>query len=840
MIRFIAPKLFLKKLGYLICILISVQVFAQPVQVGKVNSWNKSESGITGNSGEFIFSVKAWSPHIFRVQVSKEKKFSDFSYALTGTPDKSNGVTIDTGSDGLIKISTEQFSAEVGTSPFWGVSFKNSSGDIISEDERRKGFGTIWFGEKVTVYKKLQPNERFVGLGQALGNLDKRGMGFTLDNTDNYRYGDPRIPMYISIPFYIGIHNGMVYGIFYNNSFKSEFNFGASNTLFSSAAFSGGELDYFFIYDVSIEKVLEHYSALTGRMPLPPMWSLGYHQSRCSYFPQSTVLDIASAFRTKKIPADCIVLDADYLYDYQPFRTHKVRFPDLKGMVDTLKEMGFEITASVNPGSTLDSTYEAHVDGLKNDVFLKYPDGSYYDAFIEPVHDYFIDYTSPKAREWWISKMQYYEDHGIKGYWNDMNEPAVSGQRMPDNVVFNFDGRKAYTLEAKNVYGMQMARASYEAGIQNGKGVRPFVMSRSGFAGVQRYAAVWSGDNMANDEHLLKGFLLNTQMGLSGIPFTGPDIGGYIGDGNKELFSRWIAAGIFSPFLRTHREAYAAASEPWSYGEETEAISKTYIGFRYRLLPYIYSKFHEASETGMPVARSLCINYPFDDKIYDPRFQFQFLFGDAFLVVPMESNVDVKRLYLPQGKWYDLYTDEVHEGNIELLNEYPIHRIPLFVKESSVIPLQSLIQTTKEKPSDSLYIHIYYGDVPNDFIYYEDDGESFDYASGKYFRRKISFDPVNNRILLSEQEGSFTSHFKELVFVLHGFPADISGLTVNGQKHKPQNGGYNLIEPLKDLKNIYLTGYVNDLLKKEQPPITKTVFHKNTNEEITIKWQTVK
>jgi alpha-glucosidase len=836
MIRYNAPILYFKKIGILFFLLSAAQAFAQPVQVGKVNSWNKTQNGIAGRSGEFIFEVHAWSPHIFRVRVAKEKKFSDFSYALTGKPDKSTGVTISSAADGSINISTGKLSAEVGTSPFLGVAFKNLKNEIISEDERRNGFGITWYGEKVTVYKKLQQNERFVGLGQALGNLDKRGMGYTLDNTDNYKYGDPRIPMYISIPFYIGIHKGMVYGIFYNNSFKSEFNFGASNTLFSSVAFSGGELDYFFIYDESIEKILEHYSALTGRMPMPPMWSLGYHQSRCSYFPQSTVLDIATTFRTKKIPADCIVLDADYLYDYQPFRTHMDRFPDLRGMADKLKKMGFEITASVNPGSTIDSTYEAHIDGLKNDVFLKYPDGSYYDAFIEPVHDYFIDYTSPKARNWWISQMQYYEDHGIKGYWNDMNEPAVSGQRMPDNVVFDFDGRKAYTLEAKNVFGMQMARASYEAGIKNGNGVRPFVMSRSGFAGVQRYAAVWSGDNMANDEHLLKGFLLNSQMGLSGIPFTGPDIGGYIGDGDKHLFSRWIAAGIFSPFLRTHREAYAAASEPWSYGEETEAISRTYIEFRYRLLPYIYSKFYEASVTGMPVSRSLCINYPFDDKIYDPRFQFQFLFGDAFLVVPMESKVDVKRLYLPEGKWYDLYSDKLHDGNLEILNEYPIYRIPLFVKESSIIPMHSLIQTTKEKPSDSLFIHIYYGEIPNEFVYYEDDGESFEYQSGKFCRRKIEFNPVNNQIMLSKQEGSYTSHFKELVFVLHGFPKDISGMTVNGQEHKPENGGYYLIEPLKDLKNVYLTGYVNDLLRKEQPPITKIITYRNTDKEIIIKW----
>jgi alpha-glucosidase len=332
--------------------------------------------------------------------------------------------------------------------------------------------------------------------------------------------------------------------------------------------------------------------------------------------------------------------------------------------------------------------------------------------------------------------MKFLPDNGIHGYWNDMNEPAVAGSYLPDNLVFDFDGRKANALEGKNVYGMQMARSSYESALKYGGGRRPFVLTRSGFAGVQRYAAIWSGDNTAKDEYLLGGILLNSQLGLSGVPFVGPDLGGYIGDGNKELYERWIEAGIFSPFLRNHREFFGAASEPWAYGEEAEAISKTFIGFRYRLLPYIYSAFSEASRTGMPIARSLCINYPYDPKIYDNIYQYQFLFGDAILVVPVTPQEKIKKIYLPKGEWYNLYTDELLQGGQELMQTVPAYRIPLYIKASGIIPMESLIQSTKDKPSDTLLVHIYYGTEQNTFTYYEDDGKSFAYKKRQLLQKR--------------------------------------------------------------------------------------------------------
>ena len=702
-----------------------------------------------------------------------------------------------------VEISTQNIIVTVETTPSFRVIFRSKSGTILNEDEPGEGFVTTFQGNKTTIYKKIFPDERFVGLGEALGDLNKRGMGIALNNTDNYKYGDPRIPMYISVPFYIGIHGQEQYGLFFNNTHKAFFNFGSSNNRFASVSFEGGDMDYFFFYDESIAKLLEHYTSTTGRSPLPPKWSLGYHQSRCSYYPQQEVMTLARTFREKSIPVDCIVLDADYLQDYEPFRINTNRFPNMRGMADSLARMNIELTASVNPGIKIDSSYPAHMDGVKKDVFIKYADGSLYEGLMDPSMNNYVDFTSPKGRDWWIDHMKFLDDNGIHGYWNDMNEPAVTGQSIPDNLVFDFDGRKTNTSEAKNVYGMQMARASFEAAQKWGHGKRPFVLTRSAFAGIQRYAAVWSGDNQAKDEYLLSGVLLNCQMGLSGIPFTGPDLGGYIGDGNKELYKRWIEVGMFSAFVRNHREAYANANEPWAYGEEAEAISKSYIEFRYRLMPYIYSTFYEASQTGMPLTRSLCIHYPFDPLVYNNLYQFQYLFGDAFLVVPMTSQDKSKRIYFPPGTWYDLYHDIPIEGGKELEQSFPGYELPLYVKESSIIPMQRKVQSTKESNGDTLYLHVYNGKLKNSFVWYDDDGASLQYQAGDFCKRNIEFDPVNKRLDISAQEGHFKPTYKFIQIILHGFDELSSAPLVNGKQMEVQKSVIPLLDVLGNMDKIY-------------------------------------
>lgn len=810
-----------RKVLWLIALLFAVTTTgeAQEKGVGRILSYKKTAGGITGKTAEAVFAVEAWSAHTIRVRISKEKALNSFSYALVSNETPSYTATV-TEKGNSIELSTGTLIVTIEKAPQLRIVFKNNKGVTINEDMPGEDFGTVFNGNKVTSYKVLQEGERFVGLGEALGNLDRRGMGITLNNTDTYKYGDPRLAMYSSIPFYTGIHHDQVYGLFYNNSYKTFFNFGSSTPGYMSVSAEGGDADYFFFYDNTIAGVLDQYTTITGKMQMPPRWSIGYHQSRCSYYPQSQVSWIARTFREKKIPLDCIVLDADYEYNYQPFRINTQRFPDMKKLTTDLAAMQVEVTASVYPGiATTDSTYEIYKDGLKKDVFVKYRSGKVFTSEIAPVVCHFPDYTNPKTRIWWADKMKFYSDLGIHGYWNDMNEPAVAGSYLPDNLLFDFDGRKAGTLEAKNVFGFQMARSSYESIAKYGNGRRPFILTRSAYAGVQRYSAVWSGDNTASDEGLLSSVLLNNQLGLSGVAFCGYDVGGYIGDGTKEQFRRWIQAGAFSPYMRNHKEFFATANEPWSYGEEQEAIAKSYIGFRYRLMPYLYSAFYQASQHGIPVARSLCINYPFESAVYDPAFQYQFLFGDAILVAPVTSKEKQKNVYLPEGEWYDLFTDERMQGSKMHTQDVPAYKIPLYVKGSAIIPVQPLVQSTKEKPGDTLTLHVYFGKDENTYTLYEDEGDG--YTNGKYSLRKIDWSPATHQLVIGEKEGTFMSPYKKIRVIVHGH--ELRVLEVNQQAISATPVYDPLFDPLEHLAGYYDTNTMQ-ALRSAIPPVKKPSF----------------
>lgn len=812
----------------------TITSFSQIQNAGRIVSYTKTKNGIAGKTVNFCFEIAAYSANTIRVQVSKNKEINDYSFALV--TNEKPGFTAFTvvEADGKIKLATAKVTAEIDKAPDFRIVFKNEKGEIINEDMPGKGMGTTFIGNRTTVYKKLQEGERFVGMGESLGNLDRYASVVTTWNVDNYKYDNDKIPMYISIPFYMGIFKDKVYGMYYDNSYKGTFNFGASNTRFSSVTFDGGDMDYFFMYDESIPKVIEHYTSLTGRMPLPPKWSIGYHQSRNSYYPESQVMYIANTFRNKKIPLDCIVLDADYLVEYEPFRINTNRFPDMKGMAARLADMGIELTASVNPGIKIDSTYDAYHDGLKKDVFLRYTDNVLYKADIWPNMNYYPDFTKPKSRQWWADQMKVYQDVGINGYWNDMNEPAIGGQSMPDNVVFDYDGRKSTPLESHNLYGFQMARSSFESFQKYGGNKRPFVMTRSGFAGIQRYATVWSGDNQAKDEHILLGVLLNNQMGLSGIPFVGPDLGGYIGEATKEMYTRWVEVGVFSPYLRNHRGQYQMANEPWAYGEEAEAISKTYIEFRYQMMPYLYSKFYETSKTGIPIARSLCLDYPFDSNVYSLNYQYQFIFGDALLISPLTSKEKSKTIYFPKGQWYNIFTDEKIEGGQELLKDFPLYNLPLYVKESAIIPLQSITQSAQEKPTDVLFVHVYNGKQNNEFVYYEDDGKTLDYQKNNFYKRTIQFDPENKMLKFSKAEGDYVSHFKKIKLILHGFE-DAIAPKINNQVIAAKAETVKLIDPTVNLQDVYFDANFFNAIKAKEAMKMQLVFDiENTDSEIVI------
>ncbi len=731
--------------------------------IGSVTAVKVDKQTISIKTTNANAEITVYSPSIIRVRIDNKPFKPDFSYAVVG---KVTDTKVDiTQNDTEINLVTDSVKAVIQKKPF-SIAFYTTDGKVINEDEH--GLTTSWVEKSVTTYKKMQDDEHFIGLGEKTGNLDRKGNGYTNWNSDVYGYSINMDPLYSTIPFYIGIHHGLNYGIFLDNTYQSDFNFGASNDRFSSFGARGGEMNYYFIYHKTVAGILSSYTWLTGRMPLPPIWSLGYQQNRYSYYPEAEVMRIANTLREKRIPADGITLDIHYMDKYQLFTWNKSRFPEPAKMNAELNKLGFKTTVIVDPGIKIEKGAKAYEDGLQKDIYIKYPDGQPYTGQVWPGWCNFTDFTNPKGREWWRNQVKFFAESGVSGIWNDMNEISTWGQKMPDNVLFNYDGDLTTHLLAHNVYGMQMARSSYEGALQNFK-ERPFILSRSGYAGLQRYSALWTGDNRAEDDHMLQGVRLLNSLGLSGISFTGMDIGGFTGNPSTPLYTRWIQLGAFIPYFRNHTALNSRSAEPWTFGEDVLDIARRYISLRYTLLPYIYSTFYTSTQNGVPVMRSLAINYTFDKKILDADFQNQYEFGDAFIVTPFESTKDFGKVYFPDGLWYDLYTGEVQQGKHEKIIPLYTYKLPVFVKGASIIPMQSLTQTTAEQPTDTLSIHIYNGDIANSFTYYEDDGKSFNYQKGDFYKRIITFNPKTNSILFAKANGNYVSHFKYIKLILHGF-----------------------------------------------------------------------
>jgi alpha-glucosidase len=766
--------------------------------IGQLKQWEKHSHGIIGETSSEKFSVIFYNSSIARISITKSKQLEDFSYAVVATPSLT---TIEIAeSETVIELKTEKLTLLLQKNPL-RFRFLTPKGEVINEDD--PSFGTSWNGEQVTTYKLLQEGERFVGLGEKTGPLDRKGFGYVNWNTDAFAYGSGADPLYGTFPFYIGIHHNLVYGIFFDNTHKSFFNFGASNNRFSSFSADTGEMNYYFICGDTVAEIIEHYTFLTGRMDLPPLWSIGYQQCRYSYYPDKEVLGIARHFRDKDIPADVIVLDIHYMHDYKIFTWHKKSFSEPKKLLDQLKAMGFEIVLMCDPGIKVEPGYLAYEDGIKQDVFIKYPDGSPYTGQVWPGWCHFPDFTNPDTRTWWKDQFKDYVALGVQGFWNDMNEIATWGNMLPENVEFDFEGNKASMRRARNIYGFLMARSTYEGTKALMKNKRPFNLTRSAYSGIQRYAAVWTGDNVAYDEHMLLGVRMVSSMGLAGVAFAGYDVGGFVGDADSKLFARWVSIGAFSPFFRGHSMINSRDSEPWSYGEEVEQISRNYIKFRYQILPYIYSLFYEASQTGMPVQRSLAINYPHDPQVYSGNYQNQYLFGPSFLVIPIESNKDFVKIYLPEGDWYYLYNGKKYSGNTEMILECPVHKLPVFVKAGAIIPMEAAKSFTKEK-NDTLVLHIYKDIANASFVYYEDDGDTFDYQKNNYAKRLIEYKALLNKIIVHQTEGAFKTNYQKIRFVFHGFEKSIITLYVNDHEQPLEPSvlqlftGLEKYDPVKD------------------------------------------
>jgi len=734
-------------------------------QLGNYVSFNQSKNKIEIKAENAFVELSSYLDEIVRVRVSRIKPIRDLSYAVTKQAGNFFGKAKETNSKLIVK--TNSLKIEIDKNPL-RISFYDNAGNLINADD--KDFGVSWLGTEVSCFKKLNKGERFLGLGEKTGHLDRRGTAYTNWNTDDYGYETDADPLYVSVPFFIGVNNKSVYGIFFDNSHKTIFDFGAStdgaNYWFSAAA---GEMNYYFISGKNVGKVIENYTALTSRMKMPPMWSLGFQQCRWSYYSDTEVLRIAKTFREKKIPADVIYLDINYMDGYRVFTWHPEHFSKPKQTIDKLKEMGFHVVTIVDPGIKIDNKYLQFTDALKKDYFVKYPNGKNYIGTVWPGRCHFPDFTRSDVRAWWGKQFYTLTVPGVEGFWNDMNEPAVWGQNIPNFVEVDNEGSKSTLRECRNVYGFNMSRATFEGTKKLMKGERPFVLTRAAYAGIQRYSAVWTGDNVAEEAHMLGGVRLVNSLGLSGVSFTGPDVGGFSKAPTPDLFLRWLNIGAFTPFFRNHTEINSPQQEPWLFGDEHTIAARKIINTRYRLMPYIYSAFRESVESGMPVARSLAIDYTFDKMIYDHRYDSQYMFGDFILVAPVESKTRITKVYLPKGEWYRFGSCKKLDGGKEVYADCQIDNLPVYVKAGGVIPEQSEVQYTEQKSDGILKIHVYNHNSNTEFKYYEDDGKTYKYEKGVYYKRKIIFDGKNKKLILSNVEGSFVSRFNKFKVILHNF-----------------------------------------------------------------------
>ncbi len=635
------------------------------------------------------------------------------------------------------------------------ISFLDRDGGLINRDDEK---GMAWDGKEVKVWKEMPQGESYFGFGEKSGRLNKREAHLTMWNSDIPAYKADTDPLYESIPFFYGIRYGKAYGIFFDNSYRSSFDMGKeSDTRYSFGA-PGGDLNYYFFFGPSPKEILSRFSELVGRMPLPPLWSLGYQQCRWSYTPEKRVREIAKNFRDRRIPADVIYLDIDYMDGYRIFTWNKERFPDPAGMIKDLSRDGFRIAVIVDPGIKYDSSYSAFRSGSAGDHFLKYPDGKVFIGKVWPGECAFPDFSSAPARSWWGAQFKVLTDAGVRGWWNDMNEPSVFDvptKTVDLSVVHNDDGKLTAHDKNHNTYGMLMTQATYEGVRRQVPNERPFVLTRASYAGGQRFSAAWTGDNVASWEHLQMAVTMCLNLSISGQPFVGSDIGGFIGYPSGELFARWLQLGVFCPLMRAHSVINERNKEPWEYGSAFEAVNKTTIELRYRLLPYIYTTMVQASRTGIPAMRPLVFEYPGDPE--SSWNETEFMFGDQILVAPvLWEGTTSRSLRLPEGSWYDFWTGKKYQGSTQVAVDAPIDRIPLFVKAGAVVPMRPVIQHVGEKPLNPITFAAFPGDQTAS-LYYEDDGISFAYEQEEYLQRTITQKGGHGRreVSLGKVEGTF-------------------------------------------------------------------------------------
>jgi len=794
-------------------LLLGTQTYSQDVTrlqpIGPVSGFTRTETGIVLNCRDNSqVQLIVLAPDLIRVRASFAKPIpsKDHSWAIAKTSWPITSWMVKESPE-FILLSTAELEVGVQRSPLL-IEFRDArTHAVINSDERPMAYDAKGelaekvFDPKAGVFvaaaKKFGFDEHFYGLGEKASRLDKRRESFTNWNSDTPGYTEGKDPIYQTVPFYLGLQHGAAYGIFFDNSYRSHFDFGHSSQQRSWFGAEGGELNYYFFYGPEIKKILGRYAELTGHMPLPPMWALGNQQSRWSYYPDSMVEEVVRQYRARDIPLDVIHLDIDYMSGYRVFTFDQKRFPDPQALTTKLGKQGVKVITIVDPGvkyqpattgqprgafakpelESHDRFYYVFEEGKANNYFQHRANGDLFIPKVWPGESVFVDFTKSDARLWWGELHRAYTGNGIAGIWNDMNEPAdfvdQTGKNQMDVVSYD-EGENSTHAKNRNVFALLMARATYEGLESLEPNRRPYVITRAAYAGIQRYSTMWTGDTNSTWEALALNISMFTTLGLSGEPFVGSDVGGFIGRGNAELLVRSYQISFLAPFCRNHKVIDGYDQEPWRFGTYYEDIIRKYLKLRYRMLPFLYTTLEEAHRTGVPLFRPLVLNYQSDANT--ENLDDEFMVGDDLLVAPIvRPGITERLVYLPKGVWYDYWTGKKIAGGTMVRSKAELETVPMFVRGGAILPFGPEMNFVGEKRFDPITFEIY----PDErgragSTLYEDDGVSPEYKTGKFRRTRITAERGSDGkyfASVSAPEGSYDPGARQFTFGVKGSAA---------------------------------------------------------------------
>jgi len=729
-----------------------------------------------------LLSITARHPRVIRLRLTFQQSFPpDHSFAVLPPP---SGHTLPS-----LKVREEEWGWSLSTGSVQihvrrnpcHVTFLDAEGHTINRDA--ESHGVEWDRCCIRCSKDMPSDEHYYGFGHKGRGLDKRGCRMEMWN-QYAPYTPETDPLSVNVPFLLALRRGISYGLFFDTPARALFDMGATNARTYTFTAWDDQLDYYFIYGPDPGEVLHLYSQLTGTMPLPPRWTLGFHQCRFSYPDEQTIRRVASQFRNRSIPCDAIWFDIHYMNGFRVFTWDRKAFPDPKGLIADLAAQGFHSVVIIDPGVKKEDSFHVYSQGLANNYFLRKDDGSLLVATAWPGESVLPDFFNPDVRRWWGDLHASLVEQGVAAIWNDLNEPQffVADEYKELERVIHSDGRRTYPHpRVHNAYPNMENQATFEALLRLRPDRRPWILSRAGWAGVQRYAAIWTADNRSTWEHLRVTVPMLLNLSLAGIPMVGADVGGFFGDCTPELFARWIQMAVFTPFCRCHTNMGTADQEPWAFGSRVEGIARRYIELRYQLLPYIYDLAWEAVTTGLPIMRPLFLEFPSDERTY--TIGDQFLLGSSLLVAPvLEEGAKSRQLYLPSGEWVEWTTQKRHRGQTEIEVPAPLRRCPLFVRAGSILPLQPVVQHTGKR-LDQLHLHIYPPrSGSSEYLHYEDDGETLAHQRGEWATTQYWCHTETDRISLHilPRQGPYNPGPRNYRLHFHTLPHPPNDLHLNG------------------------------------------------------------